>query len=236
MLSVEAVEISYGAIVAVRAVSIEVRRGEVVALIGANGSGKTSLLKGIAGLTPVRGGAIRINGIDATSMPAHKRVRLGMALSPEGRGVFPDQTILDNLRLGAYSKKYDQEKLTRKLEEAFRLFPRLQERQDQLAGTLSGGEQQMLAMGRAIMSDPQLLLLDEPSLGLAPLVVLDIFSAIKAMREMGLTLLLVEQMATQALAAADRAYVMETGRITLEGSGKELLCNPHVKAAYLGGH
>ena len=236
MLKVSAVEIRYGAIVALRGVSIDVQRGDVVALIGANGSGKTSLLKGIAGLTTIRDGSVTINGIDATTMAAHKRVGLGMALSPEGRGVFHDQTILDNLRLGAYSKKYDQEQLEKKLEEAFQLFPRLRERQDQRAGTLSGGEQQMLAMGRALMSDPQLLLLDEPSLGLAPLVVLDIFRAIAAMREMGITILLVEQMATQALAAADRAYVMETGRITLEGSGQDLLNNPHIKAAYLGGH
>jgi branched-chain amino acid transport system ATP-binding protein len=236
MLRLESVELFYGAIQAVRGVSLEVRAGEVVALIGANGAGKSSLLKGIAGLEPVRNGKVWIAGKDATSIPAYKRVGLGVALSPEGRGVFPDQSVMDNLLLGAYRKKYDERTRSLKLDQAFRLFPRLQERQQQLAGTLSGGEQQMLAMARAMMSEPRLLLLDEPSLGLAPLIVLDIFRAIAAMRELGITILLVEQMATQALGAADRAYVLETGRITLEGGGTELLNNPHVKAAYLGGH
>jgi branched-chain amino acid transport system ATP-binding protein len=236
MLKLESVELFYGAIQAVRGVSLEVRAGEVVALIGANGAGKSSLLKGIAGLEPVRNGKVWIAGEDATSIPAYKRVGLGVALSPEGRGVFPDQSVMDNLLLGAYRKKYDERTRSLKLDQAFRLFPRLQERQQQLAGTLSGGEQQMLAMARAMMSEPRLLLLDEPSLGLAPLIVLDIFRAIAAMRELGITILLVEQMATQALGAADRAYVLETGRITLEGGGTELLNNPHVKAAYLGGH
>jgi branched-chain amino acid transport system ATP-binding protein len=236
MLKLESVEIFYGAIQAVRGVSLEVRAGEVVAIIGANGAGKSTLLKGIAGLEALRSGRVLIDAKDVSSVPAHKRVGLGVALSPEGRGVFPDQSIFDNLLLGAYQKKYDQTALSEKLNQAFKLFPRLRERQDQLAGTLSGGEQQMLAMARAMMSEPRLLLLDEPSLGLAPLIILDIFRVIATMRELGLTILLVEQMATQALAAADRAYVLETGRITLEGSGTELLNNAQVRAAYLGAH
>jgi branched-chain amino acid transport system ATP-binding protein len=236
MLKLESVEIFYGAIQAVRGVSLEVRAGEVVAIIGANGAGKSTLLKGIAGLEALRSGRVLIDAKDVSSVPAYKRVGLGVALSPEGRGVFPDQSIFDNLLLGAYQKKYDQTTLSEKINQAFKLFPRLRERQDQLAGTLSGGEQQMLAMARAMMSEPRLLLLDEPSLGLAPLIILDIFRVIATMRELGLTILLVEQMATQALAAADRAYVLETGRITLEGSGAELLNNAQVRAAYLGAH
>jgi len=236
MLKLESVAISYGAIQAVRGVSLEVQRGEVVALIGANGAGKSSLLKGIAGLEPLRSGKVWIEGRDATSIPAYQRVSLGVALSPEGRGVFPDQSVMDNLLLGAYLKKYDARSRAKKLNQVFELFPRLQERQQQLAGTLSGGEQQMLAMARAMMSEPRLLLLDEPSLGLAPLVILDIFRAIAAMRELGITVLLVEQMATQALGAADRAYVLETGCLTMEGTGAELLNNPRVRAAYLGAH
>ena len=236
MLKLDSVEIFYGAIQAVRGVSLEIAAGEVVAIIGANGAGKSTLLKGIAGLEPLRKGKVFIDGKDATSIPAHKRVGLGLALSPEGRGVFPDQSVTDNLLLGAYQKKYDEATLSSKINAGFDLFPRLKERQHQLAGTLSGGEQQMLAMARAMMSEPRLLLLDEPSLGLAPLIILDIFRAIKSMRALGLTILLVEQMATQALAAADRAYVLETGRITLEGTGAELLKNPQVRAAYLGTH
>jgi len=236
MLKLDSVEIFYGAIQAVRGVSLQIAAGEVVAIIGANGAGKSTLLKGIAGLEPLRKGKVFIDGKDATSIPAHKRVGLGLALSPEGRGVFPDQSVTDNLLLGAYQKKYDEATLSSKINAGFDLFPRLKERQHQLAGTLSGGEQQMLAMARAMMSEPRLLLLDEPSLGLAPLIILDIFRAIKSMRALGLTILLVEQMATQALAAADRAYVLETGRITLEGTGAELLKNPQVRAAYLGTH
>jgi branched-chain amino acid transport system ATP-binding protein len=236
MLKLESLEIAYGAIQAVRGVSLEVRAGEVVAIIGANGAGKSTLLKGIAGLEPLRGGRVLIDGADASSIAAHKRVGLGVALSPEGRGVFPDQSVLDNLLLGAYQKKYDAPTLSNKTNEGFKLFPRLKERQEQLAGTLSGGEQQMLAMARALMSEPRLLLLDEPSLGLAPLIIVDIFRTIAALRARGLTILLVEQMATQALAAADRAYVLETGRITLEGSGTELLNSAQVRAAYLGAH
>jgi branched-chain amino acid transport system ATP-binding protein len=213
-----------------------VRAGEVVAIIGANGAGKSTLLKGIVGLEPLVGGRILIDGKDVTDVPPHKRLGLGVALSPEGRQVFSDQTVGDNLLLGAYHQKLDKAELGARLARCFELFPRLEQRREQLSGTLSGGEQQMLAIGRALMSKPRLLLLDEPSLGLAPIVIQDIFKAIIALRETGLTILLVEQMANQALKVADRAFVLETGRITLEGSGAELLKDPQVRAAYLGTH
>jgi len=236
MLRLEDVQISYGAIQAVRGASVHVRAGEVVAIIGANGAGKSTLLKGIVGLEPLIGGRILIDGKDVTDVPPHKRLGLGVALSPEGRQVFSDQTVGDNLLLGAYYQKLDKAELGARLARCFELFPRLEQRREQLSGTLSGGEQQMLAIGRALMSKPRLLLLDEPSLGLAPIVIQDIFKAIVALRETGLTILLVEQMANQALKVADRAFVLETGRITLEGSGAELLNNPQVRAAYLGTH
>jgi branched-chain amino acid transport system ATP-binding protein len=234
MLKLESVSISYGPIQAVRDISIEVCAGEVVTIIGANGAGKSTLLKGIAGLEPLTAGRILIDGQDLTHVPPHKRLGLGVALAPEGRGVFPDQSVRDNLLLGGYLKRQEPAKVQANLERGFALFPRLQERRDQLAGTLSGGEQQMLAIARALMSEPRLLLLDEPSLGLAPLVIRDIFCTIRALRESGLTILLIEQMASQALVVADRAYVLETGRITLEGSGRDLLNDPKVRAAYLG--
>ena len=236
MLKLESVKISYGAIQAVKGVSLEVREGEVVTIIGANGAGKSTLLKAIVGLEPVAEGRVLIDGKDCTTVPGHKRVGLGVAMSPEGRGVFADQTVRENLMLGAYSRKGGPEATDAAIEREFKRFPRLRERQDQLSGTLSGGEQQMLAISRALMSEPRLLLLDEPSLGLAPLIIKDIFAAIRQLRESGLTILLVEQMAKQALGVADRAYVLETGNITLEGSGRELLANPKVKAAYLGTH
>jgi branched-chain amino acid transport system ATP-binding protein len=236
MLKLESVSISYGAIQAVRDVSIEVPRGEVVTIIGANGAGKSTLLKSIVGLEPVAGGRISFDGQDITTTPAHRRTGMGVALSPEGRGVFSDQSVRDNLLLGAYSKKSDSARTEQKIEQFFAMFPRLKERQEQLAGTLSGGEQQMLAIARALMSEPRLLLLDEPSLGLAPLIIRDIFNTIRALRETGLTILLVEQMANQALGVADRAYVLETGRITLQGKGSDLLNDPKVRAAYLGAH
>ncbi len=236
MLKLESVKISYGAIQAVKGVSLEVRAGEVVTIIGANGAGKSTLLKSIVGLEPVTEGRVLIDGKDCTAVPGHRRVGLGVALSPEGRGVFADQTVRENLLLGAYSRKTGSPTIEQAIEREFRRFPRLKERQHQLSGTLSGGEQQMLAMSRALMSEPRLLLLDEPSLGLAPLIIKDIFTAIRQLRESGLTILLVEQMAKQALGVADRAYVLETGSITLEGSGRELLDNPKVKAAYLGTH
>jgi len=236
MLKLDSVKVAYGAIEAVKGVSIEVRQGEVVTIIGANGAGKSPLLKSIVGLEPVAAGSIMIDGKDCTKVPGHKRVGLGVALSPEGRGVFADQTVRENLALGAYSRKDGAAVTEAAIDREFVRFPRLKERQDQLAGTLSGGEQQMLAISRALMSEPRLLLLDEPSLGLAPLIIKDIFTAIRQLRESGLTILLVEQMAKQALGVADRAYVLETGCVTLEGSGRELLDNPKVKAAYLGTH
>ena len=236
MLQLNSVRMSYGAIEAVKGVDLEVRAGEVVTIIGANGAGKSTLLKGIAGLERVAGGVIQIDGNDCTAIPAHRRVGVGVALSPEGRGVFPDQTVRDNLLLGAYTRGARDPQVQRTLQREYARFPRLKEREDQMAGTLSGGEQQMLAMSRALMSEPRLLLLDEPSLGLAPLIVVEIFRAIRQLRELGLTILLVEQMANQALAVADRAYVLETGRITAEGSGRELLNEPKVRAAYLGAH
>ena len=236
MLRLNSVNVSYGAIQAVRDVSIEVPKGEVVTIIGANGAGKSTLLKSIVGLEPVTNGQVFFDGQDITSTPAHRRTGLGVALSPEGRGVFSDQSVRDNLLLGAYSKKADPIKTEQKIEHFFGLFPRLRERQEQFAGTLSGGEQQMLAIARALMSEPKLLLLDEPSLGLAPLIIKDIFNTIRTLRETGLTILLVEQMANQALGVADHAYVLETGRITHQGKGSDLLNDPKVRAAYLGAH
>ncbi|MFM0616317.1 ABC transporter ATP-binding protein [Paraburkholderia nemoris] len=236
MLKLESVRVSYGAIEAVKGVSLEVHEGEVVTIIGANGAGKSSLLKSIVGLQPVSAGRVMVNGRDCTKLPPHLRVGLGVALSPEGRGVFADQTVRENLMLGAYSLKQSQAANEAAIEREFRRFPRLGERQNQLSGTLSGGEQQMLAISRALMSEPRLLLLDEPSLGLAPLVIRDIFDAIRGLRDSGLTILLVEQMAKQALGVADRAYVLEVGNITVEGAGRDLLNDPKVKAAYLGVH
>jgi branched-chain amino acid transport system ATP-binding protein len=236
VLKLESIELSYGAIQAVKGVSLEVKAGEVVTIIGANGAGKSTLLKGIVGLEPLAAGKVLINGVDITHVPPHQRVGLGVALSPEGRGVFADQTVYENLLLGAYSIKEDGERVQRLVELEYQRFPRLRERAHQLAGTLSGGEQQMLAISRALMSEPKLLLLDEPSLGLAPLIIVDIFKSIRALRDAGLTILLVEQMANQALSVADRAYVLETGRIILEGTGAQLLKDPAVRAAYLGSH
>jgi branched-chain amino acid transport system ATP-binding protein len=236
MLKLESVKVSYGAIEAVKGVSLEVRQGEVVTIIGANGAGKSTLLKSICGLEPLSGGRILLDGNDVARVRSHQRVGLGVAMSPEGRGVFADQTVRENLMLGGYTRKQDRAAMEAAIEREFNRFPRLRERQDQLSGTLSGGEQQMLAIARALMSEPRLLLLDEPSLGLAPLIIKDIFNAIRELRASGLTILLVEQMAKQALGVADRAYVLETGFITLEGSGRELLNDPKVKAAYLGTH
>ncbi|GAB1575316.1 ABC transporter ATP-binding protein [Bordetella petrii] len=236
MLKLESVRVRYGAIEAVKGVDLEVRAGEVVTIIGANGAGKSTLLKAICGLEPLAGGRVLFQERDCTRLAPHKRVALGIAMSPEGRGVFADQTVLENLMLGAYGLRDRKQAVAAAIEREFARFPRLRERRDQLAGTLSGGEQQMLAISRALMSEPRMLLLDEPSLGLAPLVIKDIFAAIRQLRESGLTILLVEQMAKQALGVADRAYVLETGLITLAGSGRQLLDDPKVRAAYLGAH
>jgi branched-chain amino acid transport system ATP-binding protein len=235
MLELDRVGLSYGAIRAVTEASIAVEQGQVVAIVGANGAGKTTLLKAIAGLLPLAAGTIRFEGQDISRMAAHRRVAAGIALSPEGRQVFPDQSVRDNLLLGAWSRKLDAATLEAEIEAKFDIFPRLRERQGQMAVTLSGGEQQMVAIARALMGAPRLLLLDEPSLGLAPLVVREIFATIRRLREAGVTVLLVEQMANLALGVADRAYVLETGRVTLSGTGQELLRHPQVRAAYLGG-
>jgi branched-chain amino acid transport system ATP-binding protein len=234
LLELDAVSLSYGAIRAVEGVTLAVGEDEIVAIIGGNGAGKTSLLKGIAGLIAPVTGRVTLSGANITAMPPHRRVAAGVALSPEGRQVFPDQTVADNLILGAYARKLSKAQLNQEIEEKFALFPILAERRTQPAVTLSGGEQQMLAIGRALMSKPRLLLLDEPSLGLAPLIVRDVFHIIEGLRGRGMSILLVEQMANLALKVANRAYVLETGRITLQGPSRELVDDPRIRAAYLG--
>ncbi len=235
LLRIDRLAVRYGAIEALKGVSLEVHSGEVVTLIGGNGAGKSTLMKAISGLEPVAGGAIEFAGRDIASVASHSRVGLGIAQSPEGRQVFADQSVHDNLMLGAYLRR-DRDEVARDIETQFALFPRLRERQDQLAGTMSGGEQQMLAMSRALMARPRLLLLDEPSLGLAPLIVKEIFTVIRALKHRGVTILLVEQMANQALKVADRAYVLKTGEITSSGSAADMLADPAVREAYLGKH
>ncbi len=234
MLSIETLKLTYGPIVAVRDVSLRVEAGEIVAIVGSNGAGKSTLLKGIAGLMLPSAGRIAFEAKDISRLPAHLRVAGGIALSPEGRRVFADQSVRDNLVLGAYARRLDPDALEAEIEAQFVLFPRLRQRRDQLAMTLSGGEQQMLAIARALMASPRLLLLDEPSLGLAPMVVREIVDIVRRLRERGITILLVEQMANLALAIADRGYVLETGRVSLSGTGRELLRDPQVRAAYLG--
>lgn len=236
ILEVRNLEVNYGAIKAIKGVSLHVNQGEIVTIIGGNGAGKSTLMKTISGLEPAASGEVHFEGQNVTTMPGHLRLPLGIAQSPEGRQVFPDQSVLDNLLLGAYHRKDPQSVIRADVEEQFASFPRLRERQHQMAGTMSGGEQQMLAIARALMSKPKLLLLDEPSLGLAPLIVREIFNVIRSLKERGVTILLVEQMANQALAVSDRAYVLETGLITLQGTGAELRKNPKVRAAYLGEH
>ena len=237
MLEVQGACIGYGPIEAVSDVSIRVETGQVVAIVGANGAGKTTLMKAVAGLLPLSAGRVLFEGRDITAMPPHRRVGVGIALSPEGRQVFPDQSVRDNLELGAWSRDLSPAAMEAAIEAQYALFPRLRERQGQMAVTLSGGEQQMLAIARALMGEPRLLLLDEPSLGLAPLVIKEIFGIIRALRARGITVLLVEQMANLALGVADQAYVLETGRVTLSGTGAALLQHPQVRAAYLGaGH
>ena len=233
MLSLENISVGYGAISALKGVSMHVERGEVVTLIGANGAGKTTTLRTITGLLSPTEGRILFEEDEISGRPTHQLVARGISMSPEGRGVFANLTVRENLQMGAYLKKNKAE-IAEDLERGFRMFPRLKEREAQKAGTLSGGEQQMLAMARALMSRPRLLLLDEPSLGLAPLVVHTIFEAIEEIRGKGTTILLVEQNAHAALKHSDRAYVLETGRIVMEGPSKELAADPRIKEAYLG--
>jgi branched-chain amino acid transport system ATP-binding protein len=237
LLEVTDLQVFYGRIEAIKGISFTVGEGEVVTLIGANGAGKTTTLKTISGVRPVAGGTLRFEGQDITKMPAHKRVELGICQAPEGRGIFPGMSVLENLEMGVYARTHRGSSTKEAdLERVLHLFPRLKEREKQSGGTLSGGEQQMLAIGRALMSRPKVMLLDEPSMGLAPMLINQIFSIIREINEQGTTVLLVEQNAKQALKLANRAYVLETGRIVGEGTGNELLNDESVIAAYLGGH
>lgn len=233
MLEVKNLSVSYGAIEAVKDISFTVNAGEIVSLIGANGAGKTTTLHTITGLVPAKSGSVMYNGVDLLKTHNNKIVTLGMTHIPEGRHVFTRMSVEENLEMGAFSLK-DQSDLKKDLDMVYGLFPRLKERRNQKAGTLSGGEQQMLAMGRALMSHPKTILMDEPSMGLSPKLVKEIFSIIRKLHEQGITILLVEQNAKMALSIADRAYVLETGRITMEGDAKELLNNEQVRKAYLG--
>ena len=233
LLQLKNLQISYGGIQAVKGIDLELWAGETVCLIGANGAGKTTTLNAIAGVQPIAGGDIIYAGDTINFLPAHKRLRRGVALVPEGRGIFTRLTVEENLRMGAYSRN-DKAGIEADLERVYTMLPRIKERLPQVAGTLSGGEQQMVAIGRALLSRPKLLLLDEPSMGLAPLVVEKIFEVVQSVAKEGVTILLVEQNANLALEFAQRGYVMESGRITLTGSGDELLANPKVREAYLG--
>ena len=234
MLTVEDINVYYGAIHAIKGISLDVPDGEIVALIGSNGAGKSTTLRTISGLMKPKTGKILYGGHDIAGVPAHTIVGMGLGRVPVGGHVFANMTVLENLELGAYLRK-DKDGIAKDMDDVFKKFPRLLERKDQLSGTLSGGEQQMLAMGRALMSRPKLLLLDEPSMGLAPLLVKEIFNIIKEINESGTTVLLVEQNANMALSIADKAYVLETGRITLSGTAKELESSEAVRKAYLGG-
>lgn len=232
LLKVEDLQVYYGAVHAIKGINFHINKGEVVSLIGANGAGKTTTLRAISGLLPTQG-KILFKGQDIVSVPTHKRVHLGIAQSPEGRGVFPQMTVHENLEMGAYSRT-DKAQIRADLDMCFELFPRLKERIWQAAGTLSGGEQQMLAISRALMCKPELLLLDEPSLGLAPLVVAQIFEIVKQLNQNGMTVLLVEQNAKMALKYSHRAYVLETGNLILQDTAANLLANDEVRKAYLG--
>lgn len=233
MLEVRDLEVYYGVIQAIKGISFDVNQGEIVALIGANGAGKTTTLHTITGLISAKTGKIVYEGTDITRVPGYKLVGMGIAHVPEGRRVFATLTVLQNLKMGAYTRK-DKEEIEATLKMIYQRFPRLEERKNQLAGTLSGGEQQMLAVGRALMSRPKIIMMDEPSLGLAPIVVKGIFDIIQEINRQGVTVLLIEQNANMALKIADVGYVLETGRISLTGSGRELLANEAVKKAYLG--
>ena len=234
MLEVKDLQVYYGMIHAIKGVSFHVNEGEIIALIGANGAGKTTILHTITGLLTPKGGQVMFEGKDITKTPAHKIVELGMAHVPEGRRVFAQLSVYQNLKMGAYTRS-DKNEIEESLEMVYKRFPRLEERKNQMAGTLSGGEQQMLAMGRALMSKPRIILMDEPSMGLSPLLVKEIFAIIKEINDNGTTVFVVEQNAKMALEIAHRAYVMETGKIVLSGTGKELLASDAVSKAYLGG-
>ena len=231
MLKVENLKVNFGGIEAVKGISFEVNEGEIVTLIGSNGAGKSTTLRAISGLVKPSDGKIIFEGEDITKIGSSEIVSKGITLCPEGRRIFPDLTVIENIKIGAYLRNDD---LSQDIEKCHRLFPILKEREKQLAGTLSGGEQQMLAVARSLMSRPKIMMLDEPSLGLAPLIVKDIFSILKEINEEGVTILLIEQNANMALRLADKAYVLETGTIAMQGTGKELLDNPKIKEAYLG--
>ena len=233
MLEVKGLKVSYGGIKALDGVSFQVEQGQIVTLIGANGAGKSTALRAISGLVPVQGGSVSFLGEDITGKDTQKIVQKGIAMVPEGRRVFPNLTVLENLKVGAYLRN-DNEGILKSAQYVYEMFPRLKERSWQMAGTLSGGEQQMLAVGRALMARPKLMMMDEPSLGLAPLVVRDIFAIIRRVAEEGITVLLIEQNANAALRAAQYGYVLEVGHVALEGTGEELLLNPQVRDAYLG--
>ncbi len=233
MLEVRDLNVYYGMIQAIKGISFDVNKGEIIALIGANGAGKTTILHTISGLITPKSGTITFEGKSIENCPAHKIVTMGMAHVPEGRRVFAELSVLQNLKLGAYTRK-DKIEIEETLQNVYERFPRLEERKNQMAGTLSGGEQQMLAMGRALMSHPSLIIMDEPSMGLSPIFVNEIFDIIKEVSNSGTTVLLVEQNAKKALSIADRAYVLETGRIVLDGDAKDLLNNDSIKKAYLG--
>ncbi len=233
MLEIKDIEVYYGMIQAIKGISFEVNEGEVIALIGANGAGKTTILHTITGLLSPKKGSVIFEGKDITKIPAHKIVSLGIAHVPEGRRVFAELSVYENLKMGAYTRK-DKEEIAKTLEMVYQRFPRLRERKSQLAGTLSGGEQQMLAMGRALMSHPKIIVMDEPSMGLSPILVNEIFDIIQEVSAGGTTVLLVEQNAKKALSIADRAYVLETGNIVLEGEAEKLMNDDSIKKAYLG--
>jgi branched-chain amino acid transport system ATP-binding protein len=233
-LEIKDLRVHYGKIEAIKGVSVVVNEGEIVTLIGANGAGKTTILKTISGLRPVSSGSINFNGQDINKIPAHERVDLGISQVPEGRGIFPGMTVLENLEMGKFNRKDRKAEMDEDLDRVYTLFPRLKERAAQAGGTLSGGEQQMLAMGRALMARPKVLLLDEPSMGLAPQMIANIFRIITEINKQGVTILLVEQNAQQALQRAHRAYILETGNVTKEAAASDLLNDPAVREAYLG--
>ncbi len=233
LLEVNNLQVNYGVIRAIKGISFEVNEGEIVSLIGANGAGKTTTMQSIMGLIPIKGGTVTYDGKVINKIPGHKLISMGMSQVPEGRRVFQELTVYENLIMGAYTQK-DKKQIKQDIEEIYTRFPRLEERKNQIAGTLSGGEQQMLAMGRAIMSRPKLLMLDEPSMGLSPLLVDQVFDIIRDFHKSGTTILLVEQNAKKALSVSDRAYVLETGEIRFTGKGTDLLNNEEVKKAYLG--